>query len=340
MKVCFYGSSGHAHTTFPSKPLLPHVQYAAYCPGYPGEDQGKFLSGCAQNNIRLRRYENLERMLDTEKPHVLVVDNRFTQRAQAETEAMNRGIHVYADKPAAISLSEITTLYNCSAENNVHLWTMHTVRYNPWYYTAKALVDQGAIGRVRMVNCRKSYQLGVRRDFYRERRYYGGTALWVSIHAIDMIAFVSGLQNGTVCSYQSRADNFGYGDMEIITASNYSFDNDVLASISTDYYRPPIAHSHDDDRMRVVGTRGIVEVQRREGEHEVRLLNETGDGFQPVPQIAPPLIFEDFIHTIEGRGSGILNTKISLANAAVAVFTQQSADSGAPARIEIPDYLL
>ena len=51
--------------------------------------------------------------------------------------------------------------------------------------------------------------------------------------------------------------------MESITTSCFQMEDDILATITTDYYRPDNTHSHDDDRMRVVGTEGIVEVIRR-----------------------------------------------------------------------------
>lgn len=345
MKVCFYGNTGHFFTAFLAKDRLSDMQFAAYCPGYPGEDMGQVLlfAGQAQGEYPdgweiharsqekaeacvMKRYESLEEMLDAENPDILVVDNRFSERYGAEYEATSRGIHVYADKPIAVDLTDLKKLYQCVKEQGTVLWAMDTVRYDPWYYTAWNLIKKGAVGKVRMVNCQKSYRLGKRLDFYRERKYYGGTIPWVTIHGIDMVRMVTGKEFLSVYSQQSSKDNGGYGEMESITTSCFQMEDDILATITTDYYRPENTHSHDDDRMRVVGTEGIVEVIRRDGEHEVRLINAENNGMTPVEQETPPFIFEDFVNTIRGDGKGLLDVKESFRNAYAAICAQRSAD--------------
>lgn len=345
MKVCFYGNTGHFFTAFLAKDKLPGLEFAGYCKSFPGEDMGqlKLFAGKAAGTypdgweIHARNggsgtvcdpveYPTLEEMLDTGKPDILVVDGRFTERYEAEKAALLRGIHVYADKPIAVTLDELSDLYECVKKSGKILWAMDTVRYDPWYYTAKLLIERGEIGKVRMVNCQKSYRLGTRLSFYKERRYYGGTIPWVTIHSIDMIRMATGKEMLSVFSQQSRADNCGHGEMEIITTSCFALEDDILATVSTDYYRPENTHSHDDDRMRVVGTGGILEVIRRDGDHEVRLINKENDGTVPVPQEKPPFIFEDFVRSLEGKGTGLLDVEESFRNAYAAICAQQSAD--------------
>ncbi|MDD4679932.1 MAG: Gfo/Idh/MocA family oxidoreductase [Clostridia bacterium] len=345
MKVCFYGNTGHFFTAFLVRDMFPDLEFTGYCKSFPEEDMGqlKLFAGKAKGTypdgweIHARNsgsnsacdpveYNTLEEMLDIEKPDILVVDGRFTERYEAEKAALIRGINVYADKPIAVKVDELLDLYECVKKSGKILWAMDTVRYDPWYYTAKLLIEEGEIGKVRMVNCQKSYRLGTRLSFYKERKYYGGTIPWVTIHPIDMIRMVTGKEILSVYSQQSRADNCGYGQMEIITTSCFELEDDILATVSTDYYRPENTHSHDDDRMRVVGTKGILEVARREGDHEVRLINSKNNGFVPIPQKKPPFIFEDFVNTLKGKGAGLLNVEESFRNAYVAICAQQSAD--------------
>ena len=363
MKVCFYGNTGHFFTAFLTKERIPDLEFVGYCPSFQGEnmDQIKLFAGKAEGKYpdgwedharhtgenkecEIKEYGSLIEMLDMESPQVLVVDGRFTERYKAEKEALSRGIHVYADKPIGITVEELLDLYKLSRNSGTVLWAMDTVRYDPWYYTARKLVEEGTIGKVRMVNCQKSYRLGTRLSFYKERKYYGGTIPWVTIHAIDMIRMITGKECLSVYSQQSRADNCGYQDMEIITTSCFSMEDDILATVSTDYYRPENTHSHDDDRMRVVGTKGIIEVMRREGEHEVRLINNENNGFVPISQETPPYIFEDFIHTLEGTGQQLLNVEESFRNAYAAICSQQSADESRIIQMEngkkiFPDFV-
>jgi predicted dehydrogenase len=345
LKVCFYGNTGHFFTAFLAKEKIPELVFTGYCKSFPeesmgqlklfaGEGEGKYPDGWEDhargsvggNRSSLKEYEHLEYMLEMEKPDILVVDNRFSERYQAEKTALLSGVNVYADKPIAMNEDELIDLYACVNKSRKILWAMDTVRYDPWYYTAKKLIQKDAIGKVRMVNCQKSYRLGERLSFYKDRKYYGGTFGWVTIHAIDMIRMVAGKECLSVYSQQSKAENFGYGDMDIITTSCFELEDEILATVSTDYYRPENTHSHDDDRLRVVGTEGIVEVIRRDGDHEVRLINKNHNGKTPVPQEKPPFIFEDFVRAIQGKGAGLLDVDESFRNAYVAVCAQRSAD--------------
>ena len=344
MKVCFYGNTGHFFTAVVAKSRLPQMQIAGYCPSYPGEsmDQLRLFCGKVKGEypdgweIHARNgggsvafdpveYTDLDVMLQTERPDVLVVDNRFAERYLPEKKALEAGCHVYADKPIAIREDELLDLYETVKRTGKTLWAMDTVRYDAWYDTARKLVNAGKIGKIRMVNCQKSYRLGKRLAFYGERKYYGGTIPWVTIHSIDMIRMITGKEMRSVYSVQNRADNGGYGDMEAITASVFELEDDILATVQTDYYRPENTHSHDDDRLRVVGTEGILEVIRGSGEHEVRLINKDFNGV--VPQEQPPFIFEDFVHTIEGGGTGQLDVDESFRNAYAAICAQRAADT-------------
>lgn len=336
MKVCFYGNTGHALTALMAKDALPNLDYSACCPSFPEEKLDKLHNAAYKKGTTLLQYSSLDEMLHTEKPDILVVDNIFAERYPVLKKALSAGIHVYADKPIATNLSDLMDLYNTAKQTGSVLWAMHTTRYDPHFCTAMHLIQSGAIGKVRMVNCQKSYRLGTRPDFYRERKTYGGTILWVSIHAIDMIRMVTGKECLSVYSAQSSADNFGNGEMEIITTSAFELEDDILATVSTDYYRPSNAHSHDDDRLRVVGTEGIIEVARRDGEHEVRIINSSNNGFTPVEQLKPPLIFEDFVNTIEGHGSGIFSMRETFLNAYTAIHSQESADKKAVMHLKHP----
>lgn len=355
MKVCFYGNTGHFFTAFLAKEKLPEVNFTGYCPSFAGENMGRLRlfagqpgegdypdgwEAHARNDkdqegaFVMKEYEKISDMLDQEKPDILVVDGLFTERYEAEKEALQRGINVYADKPIAITLEELDDLYECVKQSGKILWAMDTVRYDPWYYTAKKLVDQGIIGTIRMVNCQKSYRFGERPEFYKERKYYGGTIPWVTIHAIDMIRMITGKECLSVYSQQSRAHNHDYGELEIITTTSLKLEDEILATISTDYYRPENADSHDDDRLRIVGTDGILEVVNINGEHEVRVINAENKGTLPLPQENSAFIFEDFVRTIQGQGEEMLDVKESFRNAYVAILAQQSADENIVIKLE------
>lgn len=67
-----------------------------------------------------------------------------------------------------------------------------------------------------------------------------------------------------------------------------------------------------------------MEVIRDSGDHKVQLINSNFNGI--VEQQSVPFIFEDFVHTLEGKGENLLDIDESFRNAYVAICAQESAD--------------
>ena len=86
---------------------------------------------------------------------------------------------------------------------------MQTARYDPWFYTAKCLIDEGAIGDIRLLSARKSYRLGQRAPFFRERALHGGLIPWVAIHGIDFIRYLCTRTPHSRCSRVTRRCRVG-----------------------------------------------------------------------------------------------------------------------------------
>ncbi|MFA6930879.1 MAG: Gfo/Idh/MocA family oxidoreductase, partial [Lentisphaeria bacterium] len=107
-------------------------------------------------------------------------------------ESLHRGIHVFCEKPIAITLHEADEIEAAWKKGSAHIRSMVGLRYEAPFQQAASLVKAGAIGKIKLIRSQKSYKLGKRPDFYRKRTTYGGTIPWVGSHAIDWILFFSG----------------------------------------------------------------------------------------------------------------------------------------------------
>ena len=131
-----------------------------------------------------------------------------------------------------------------------------------------------------MLTAQKSYRFGTRPDWYYNRSLYGGTIPWVGIHAIDWIYYFA---NKRFRSVKSQS----FGKPEMAALCQFEMEDGVMAAINIDYYRPATAPTHDDDRIRCVGTTGVLEVRDR----KILLIN--ADGSQTIePTKAPDLLTE------------------------------------------------
>lgn len=318
IRVCFCGGSGHSGSVVAALPKLPEVELRGFCRTYP-EEAMKAISP-----LGLKEYSTLEEMLDAEKPDILVSDGMFSRHGADALTALRRGIAVFCEKPAVLTTDQYQELYDAATRPGAPLfWTMQTSRYMDCFYTAKLLADAGAIGQIRMMNSQKSYKLGKRPAFFSTRETYGGTIPWVSIHAIDWMLWICGKPCLSAAGFQSRLDNHNNGTMEMTAVSVLELADNVIADVHTDYYRPENAPTHGDDRLRIVGSAGVLEVR----DSMVYLINDTHDGCQPMPlSHAPRLLFEDFVRTMQGESGGLITTKDCLYSTYVALKAQEAAD--------------
>jgi predicted dehydrogenase len=251
MDLCFYGACGHSKTVLAVLPQHPELAVTGYCPAYPGDPSvDRLATDLRALGHAPHRYESLEAMLDAAKPGLLVVDGVFAQHAPAALLALRRGIHVYGEKPLALTTADCDALLEAHKQTGAYLSSMQTARYDAWFYTLKQTVEAGAIGEVRLMNGQKSYKLGTRPDFFQHRKTYGGTIAWVGIHMLDLFLWVSGRKLLQASAFASTAHNNGHGELESTAVCILQLEEGVAATLTMDYLRPSSAGTHGDDRLR------------------------------------------------------------------------------------------
>jgi predicted dehydrogenase len=194
-------------------------------------------------------------------------------------------------------------------------------RYAPGFAAARRAIDEGAIGRVRLINTRKSYKLGTRPTYYRQRSTYGGTIPWVGSHAIDWIMHLAGPRFASVYATHSDADNRGNGTMERSALCHFTLEGDVFASASIDVFRPAGAPTHGDDWARVVGTAGVLEIRP-----DALTITTDAAGPEQVPVSPGKTLVRDFVDHIDGRSRAQIDAGSTLALTDACLRARQSAD--------------
>ena len=319
MKIGYIGTLGHGGTAFAGKLPCTFIGVAAGCEA----DAASSRSLAESKGIPFfERWEDLLR----EKPDACVVNTVYGLNQKIALACLNAGIHVYCEKPAAISLEELDELEAVIHSENAPLYfSMLTERFEPCFYTARKLLDAGAVGEIRMLTAQKSYKLGTRPAFYKERSLYGGTIPWVAIHMIDQILWLSGLSVEDTRAWQSRLANGGNGSMEMTTMLQMRLSGEVLASVHADFLRPQNAPTHGDDRIRVAGTKGILEVRGS----QVYLIDDTNNGTEPMPLEQTEQIFDAFIRLCgnkSARKDSIYRDFGALRSTRAALLARNSAD--------------
>ena len=278
MKVCFIGACGHSKQAYKYLKSREDVTFV----GMARESDHEGLESAFEPSIPF--YTDYRAMLDETQPDLAVVSPVFGHTGRAIIECARRGIDVFAEKPIAATLEELDAVENSVRESGIRFCAMHYLRYTPAFYHGAKLVRAGAIGEVRMATAQKSYRYGKRPAWYHDRELYGGTIPWVGIHAIDWLWHFTGKR---FLSVSTRV--FGR-DPEMAALCQFEMEDGLIGGMNLDFYRPKSAPTHGDDRIRCVGTEGVLEV--RDG--EILLIN--GEGEQTLCPTHAPELLEEFLN--------------------------------------------
>ena len=133
-------------------------------------------------------------------------------------------------------------------------------RCDPHFRAAHLAVKKGLIGEPVLTTAQKSYKFGTRPDFYKDRKLFTGSTLWIGTKAVDIAWYVTNVEFAGVGGHQGNLSRPDYGTMEDHVSGMYAMKNGGTTVFHSDYLRPDGAATHGDDRVRGVGTKGLVEV--------------------------------------------------------------------------------
>ncbi len=304
MKAVQIGGAGHAFYAFNALREYGVTLSALACgsAGIDAEGTLGTLEMLRNQGFSPKLYADWRKMLEVEMPDIVIVNPPFWEIADCEIFALERGINVFADKPMAQETNKLDEVVEAYKKSSAELVGMFGMRNRASFRTVKKAVDAGRIGEVRMMDSRKSYKCGTRADFYRSRKTYPGIIPWVAIHAIDWMRWLSGEDYLSVQAFHSCRQNKGNGEMDITSCAQFMMTNEVIATVTADMLRPSSASTHGDDRVRLVGTEGVLELT----DDTVSLISDKENGKIILPLEAEGDIFADFLELImNGRKSDL-----------------------------------
>lgn len=315
------GSAGHVGYVLSDLPRFPQVRFCAYAPSFPGEDVARYAKAAGSP----RAYDDWRAMLDRERPEIVVVAGRYDQNGPISLEALRRGCHVISEKPAAFTLEEVGAIREEIARQGVLYTMMLAIRYQLPYYAARQLVAEGAIGEPVLISGQKSYRWGASRpDWYADPAAYGSTMGWVGIHAFDFCGWIAGATFTEVYAHHANLvhkERPGCQDVATVIAR---LANGGSATFTMDFLRPEAAATHGDDRARIVGSRGVLEV-RDEGRRLHVITPERDEPHWPLVDHGRTF-FGDFVGALEGTGELLITPEQALGVTEIALQAARAAD--------------
>ncbi len=316
LRLGIVGCSGHVGYVLGAlEALADQVRLVAAAPGGADEDISSVLAPSA--------YADYVTMLDDAELDLLAVTPHFYRHAEVSLAGLQHDCAVFCEKPLALTLADLDALREAQRSSGRPIGMMLDARYAPTFSTARQLVAEGVIGEVVAGYAQKSYKLGTRPDFYKHRATFGGLIPWVGIHAIDWFSYVSGRRYTTVTARHGNRGADDYPELDNYATCQFALDNGGSAVMSFDYLRPAGAPSHGDDRLRLVGTNGVLEIR----DDALQVL--TAEGEYRVEVTALPFgLFADFVQAVLNPAHvPLITTQDAFDVTAVALRAREAADS-------------
>jgi predicted dehydrogenase len=259
VRVGIVGLVGHPAEI--SNPLdhLPDVEIVGIA-GATDAEVARYTKG-KQRLEKVKRYDDYRRMLDAEKLDVLAVCNDNGGRAAVVLEGLRRDLHIVAEKPLATRREDLDAIKKeLRSRPRVKLTALLEMRFRDRMLAIREVMDTGEIGEVLQASGQKSYHLGKREPWYQSEATYGSTILWIGIHMIDLLRWLSGREFVEVASFMARVGLPEAKDQETTASSVFRMDNGGTATVHLDYCLPSKWPDARDDRIRLAGTNGILDL--------------------------------------------------------------------------------
>lgn len=168
----------------------PGVELVAAC------DTMTYLTDVLTKYTGLKCYDDMDRMLAEERLDAVVISTPSKLHAGMVQKALERGLHVFCEKPFVLDVADGERLVALAAEKGAVTQVGYHYRFVGAFQEAARVVRSGALGQVHHVRA-EAYGpvvLKPKGGTWRSAKSEGGGALYdYACHAIDLVNFVAGV---------------------------------------------------------------------------------------------------------------------------------------------------
>ncbi len=293
MKLAFIGLKGHVGAILSGAKRLGNIELVAYSESTPSilESYSKqpMFAGA-------QGYEHWRHLFEHTQMDVCCVADESGVRYEQLVALMQRGVHIVSEKPLVTQAKDLSELRQEFRRSKSKLTMLLELRHQPKNVRVREIIQAGRIGEVCQVSTQKSYKWGERAEWLKSRERLGGTIPFIGIHSLDTIRWITGLDFRRVSAVHGLSSSERTGQTEDHASILAELTNGASVTARLDYLRPANAATHSDDRLRVIGTKGVIEVN--EGDEAITLI--TDEQVERIPFGQTENLFVEFFNYIQG----------------------------------------
>jgi D-xylose 1-dehydrogenase (NADP+, D-xylono-1,5-lactone-forming) len=250
-----------------------------------------------------------------------------TLHCEWSIRALQAGKHVLCEKPLTRHPDEAAAAFDASDKADRFLMEAFMYRHNPQTKKLRALIDEGAIGEVRLIRSAFSYSLYDAANIRLRTDLEGGALMDVGCYCVSGSRLVAGAEAETVYGQAW----YGESGTDWVFTGAMRFPDDVLATFDCGTAMP------ERDELEVIGSEGSLflddpwhcttpVIERRQGKGAERIKLKREDSYR--------LQLENLSDAILGEAQPLLGRADAMGQARTLDALHESAQTGAPVTVK------
>ncbi len=323
LRLAFLGGRGHAYL----HPALKDADLTIEALAAAGDGHDDQAARQRWGQGGMTWFDTPDAMLDTFKPNIVNVGAVYAHNGQWVEACLQRGIAVVSDKPIAAETQTLDRIESLLKQDDAAgLAVEFDFRSRPTFRAARDAVQDGQLGQVVLATAQKSYRWGQRPAFYKRREDYSSTMLWIASHAFDAIVFTTGQRISHVSAVHGNLTQPDYPGCEDHAAAMLTLSDQSHGLVHADLLRPPTAPTHGDDRLRLIGSLGQLEIQG----DTCRLTTHQTPETELMPHTTPRPLHRELLAAALLRDASVYPVDELLHVSRALLAARNAADSGTP----------
>jgi scyllo-inositol 2-dehydrogenase (NADP+) len=265
------GKMGLSHQSMVN--VHPEIELKSVC------DASGYVLDVLSKYIGIRTYTEYKEMLAHEELDCVFIATPSRYHAEIVTDALNRGLHVFCEKPFALEPETGYRLAELAENKRLVNQVGYHYRFVAAFNEAKRLLDRKIIGEIHHVRA-EAYGPVVLRPkgtTWRSQKREGGGCLFdYSCHAIDLVNYLIGRP---ISVSGSVLNSVFSNDVDDEIYSTFQFANGTYGQLATNWSDESFRKM--SVKLSIWGANGRINVDRQELQVYIRSLPEPINGFAP-----------------------------------------------------------
>ena len=220
-------------------------------------------------------FTDFKEMIKASDLNAIVIVSPSTHHCEQAIYALQKGLHVFCEKPLGTTLQECLAVEKAVAENANQVFMLGFMRrYDPSYMYAKQKIDEGVIGKPILF---RSYSVDPESAIDGALKYVehsAGQFLYMAIHDIDLARWMLKAEPKSIFAIggcYAHEEFAAYGDGDNVSAL-LQFDNESMAFFLAGRTAP---HGYNVE-TEIIGTKATLRIGSVPRKNMVEILDSQG----------------------------------------------------------------